>query len=331
MKYTNLLSVRLDRFKVKTYNPYKVNFRCPICGDSQVSKTKTRGWILEKNNKALFHCFNCNRSLTLRNFLKEVDMNLYNDYIIDSKIELGIKSEVTSPIDTITHKAPQFKRFNSPLLKIKKVSQLDVIHPAKKYIEKRQIPHDKHYKLYYAPKFNSWVNSIIPNKLNDKFDEPRLVIPFIDKDGILFGFTGRSFKKEGLRYLTIMLDESKPKIFGLDTVDFNKTYYVVEGPIDSLFLSNSVAMAGADGNSHGLTNLNNAVYVFDNEPRNKEICNRMESILDRGYKLCIWPDKLVYKDINDMILSNLDPQSIIDSNTYSGLSGKLRLSYWRKC
>jgi hypothetical protein len=114
-------------------------------------------------------------------------------------------------------------------------------------------------------------------------------------------------------------------------VDFGKRYYVTEGPIDSLFLDNAVAMAGADGNSEGLDNIENVVYVFDNEPRNKEICARMEKILDKGYKLCIWPEKLLDKDINDMVLSNLDPQDIIDKNTYSGLTGKLQLSYWRKC
>lgn len=331
MKYTNLLSVRLDRFKVKSNRPYKVNFRCPICGDSEVSKTKARGWILEKDNKAVFYCFNCSTGMTLRKLLKQIDIGLYNDYVVDMKLESGVKQEIQSPIDTLVHKVPVFRRHNSPLLRIKKISQLEADHPAKKYIESRRIPYAKHYKLYYAPKFNAWVNTILPNKLDSKLDEPRLVLPFIDKDGNLLGFTGRSFKKNSLRYLTIMLDENANKLFGLDTVDFNKKYYVVEGPIDSLFLDNSVAMAGADGSSDGLTNLNNAVFVFDNEPRNKEICSRMEKILDKGYKLCIWPEKLVDKDINDMILSGLDPQSIIDSNTYSGLQGKLQLSYWRKC
>lgn len=331
LKYTNLLSVRLERFSVKSTSPYKVNFRCPVCGDSQSSKTKARGWILDKDNKALYHCFNCGMSASLRNLLKFVDINLYNDYVIDSKIELGIKEEVKSPIDTIVHKVPEFKKSDSPLLKIKKISQLKSDHPAKKYVQNRSIPTSSHYKLYYAPKFNAWVNSIIPNKLNADRDEPRLVLPFIGKDGILFGFTGRSFTKTGLRYLTIMIDESKPKVFGLDKVNFDRRYYVVEGPIDSLFIDNAVAMAGADGNSEGLSNLDNAVYVFDNEPRNVEIVKRMEKILERGYKLCIWPEKLVDKDINDMVLSGLNPQQIIDDSTYSGLSGKLQLSHWRKC
>jgi hypothetical protein len=128
--------------------------------------------------------------------------------------------------------------------------------------------------------------------------------------------------------------EDRAKLFGLDQVDFNKKYYVVEGPIDSLFLSNAVAMAGADGNATGLENLENAVFVFDNEPRNKEIVNRMEKILDRGYKVCIWPSKLEVKDVNDMVLAGITSASVelmIDQHTYKGLAGRLALATWRKC
>jgi hypothetical protein len=156
----------------------------------------------------------------------------------------------------------------------------------------------------------------------------------IDKDGVVFGFQGRAFDKGSLRYITIMLDEDRAKLFGLDQVDFMKKYYVVEGPIDSLFLTNAVAMAGADGNTTGLENLNNAVFVFDNEPRNKEIISRMEKMLDRGYNVCIWPSKLEQKDINDMILAGMtcaDVELMIDQNSYKGLSGRLALAEWRKC
>ena len=156
-------------------------------------------------------------------------------------------------------------------MKIKKVSSLNYDHKAKLYVQKRQIPASEQYKLYYAPKFNEWVNSIIPGKLPKlENDSPRLVMPFIDKKGNLFGFNARAFRDNELRYITIMIDEDMPKIFGLDTVNFSKKYYVIEGPIDSLFIDNSVAMAGADGNAKGLENTENAVFVFDNEPRNKE-------------------------------------------------------------
>jgi len=331
MKYAGILSTRLDRFAIKSYSPYKANLRCPICGDSQKSKVKARGWILDKDNKAFYYCHNCGVSLKFDRFLQTIDPSLYNEYVIDSKIERDLLNpKPIKPLDKLTMKKPAFQKGKSPLLKIKKVSSLKQNHPVKKYLQKRQIPTNAHYKLYYASKFNDWVNSIIPNKLSSK-DEPRLVLPFIDEKGNMFGFTGRAFDPNSLRYLTIMIDEDKPKIFGLNEIDFHKQYYVVEGPIDSLFIRNAVAMAGADGNSKGLENIENAVYVFDNEPRNGEIVKRMERVLERGNKVVIWPESIIDKDINDMFVFSLDPQAIIDSNRSSCLEGKLKLSYWRKC
>jgi transcription elongation factor Elf1 len=335
LKYSGILSTRLDRFSIKSNNPYKANMRCPICGDSQKSKTKARGWILEKDNRALYYCHNCSASLSLGNFLRAVDNNLYNDYVADTLLEKKLfQKDEPRPLDSLVKKRPKFQKGNSPLLRIKKVSSLQPDHPVKKYVEKRKIPTSQHYKLYYAPKFNKWVNSIIPRKLNEKYDEPRLITPFIDEKGNLFGFAGRSFDpKAELRYITIMIDEDRHKIFGLDAIDFNKKYYVTEGQFDSMFLPNALAMAGADGNNNGLRNTENAVFVFDNEPRNKEIVARMEKVLSRGDKVVIWPSNLEQKDINDMVLAGIKPvdiQMIIDNNTYYGLEGKLALTIWKR-
>jgi transcription elongation factor Elf1 len=339
LKYSGILSTRLERFSIKSHTPYRANCRCPICGDSQKSKEKARGWILEKDNSALFYCHNCGASLSLRNFLKSVDPNLYNEYIVDIALEKGLgarqkKVEKVKPLDKLTMRAPKFTKANSPLKKIKKISSLNFDHPVKKYVQKRGIPANQQYKLYYAPKFEEWTNSLIPDKLPEKQVKPRLVLPFIDKKGNVFGYQGRAFDKHSIRYITIMLDEDMPKIFGLESVDFTRKYYVVEGPIDSLFLSNAVAMAGADNNTNGLENTDKAIFVYDNEPRNAEIVRRMEKALDAGHKVCIWPKNLLDKDINDIVLSGIKPadvQLIIDQNTYSGLEGKLQLSEWRRC
>jgi len=330
MKYAGILSTRLERFSIKSYNPYKANVRCPLCGDSQKSKTKARGWILDKSNKTFYYCHNCGASLPFWKFLRTVDHSLYNEYVVDSKIENELlEKKPVKPLDKLVQKKPSFLKGASPLCKIKKISQLKPDHPVRKYIQKRQIPVNQHYKLYYAPKFNSWVNSMLPDKLTSR-EEPRLVLPLIDEKGNMFGFQGRAFDPKSLRYITIMLDEEKPKIFGLDEVDFNQRYYVVEGPIDSLFIRNCVAMAGADGNSYGLQNLDNAIYVFDNEPRNLEIVKRMEKVISRGYSVVIWPEQLTEKDINDMIIAGHDPQKIINNNIYKGLEGELQLKVWRK-
>ena len=144
--------------------------------------------------------------------------------------------------------------------------------------------------MYYCPRFYQWTNSLIPNKFKEtNQDEPRLIIPFIDENNKLFGYQGRSFdKKSKARYITIMLDESKPKIFGLDGVDFDKKVYVVEGPLDSCFVNNCLAMAGSDATL--AFNDVNAVMVYDNEPRSIEIVKKIQKAISRQYGVVIWPE-----------------------------------------
>lgn len=329
LQYAMMLSNRLNMFKVKSTHPYKINMRCPLCGDSQKSKNKARGWLLEsKTNTFSYHCFNCGTSLGFRNFLKSVDQLVYNEYVTEKFKQDTVDEPRKAPVE---FKKPTFKDVGH-LKKIKKISQLPHDHPARQYIDKRQIPTNQHYRLYYAPKFKTWINSIIPNKFADnKKDEPRLILPFIDENGNMFGVSARGFDPNGLRYITIMFDEDRSKIFGLDKVDFSKTYFVVEGAIDSLFLDNAIAMAGADGNVSGLKNTENAIFVFDSEPRNTEICKRMEKLIRQGHRVCIWPSSLPGKDINEMYLSGVrNFEEIIKENTYSGLEGQLRLATWRK-
>jgi len=327
MKFVNLLSNRLDRFTVKSLQPYRVNCRCPICGDSQKSQSKARGWILERSHElTVFYCHNCNASHNLRYFLKVVDPMLYNDYVAEHGLEkLSNKKEEKK----LEFKVPKFRKTGSPLLKIKKISQLMPDHKARVYIESRKIPNSKHYKLYYAPKFVEWVNSLIPGKLDMK-EHSRLILPFIDEKNEVFGFQGRAFGSSELRYITIMLDESRDKIFGLNDLTPTKKYSIVEGPIDSLFLDNCIAMAGASFND--LPNKENATVVYDNEPRNKQIIENMNKSVKAGMNVCFWPST-PGKDINEMIMNGMksaDIQLIIDSNTFSGLEAEMKLLTWKK-
>lgn len=333
-KYVNLLSPRLERFKRVQGN---FNFRCPICGDSKTNKTKARGWILSKGDRSRFYCHNCTASMRFPIFLKTLDPTLYYEYIKDSLLDKNEK-----PKDPVHEFADKMKKpvfiKTTALNKLKKMSQLAHDHPAKVYIDSRKIPTNQHHKLFYAPKFKKWVNEIIPNKFESlDHDEPRLIIPFLDQNKELFGFQGRSFrKKSDIKYITIMLDESKPKMFGMDTIDPGKTVYIFEGPIDAMFIPNSMASAGGRIDSNlKLTNFrkDNIVIVYDNEPRNAETVKKMESAIDEGYKVCIWPDHVEIKDINDMVLSGTSPvmiQQMIDANTFTGLSAKLRHATWKK-
>lgn len=332
VQYATLLAGRFPMFKVKRRNPLRINFRCPICGDSSKSKTKARGWIVEipKTGHLHYNCFNCDASLPFTKFAEMMDPNLYNDYVADRFLQKNKEDPTANFSEQVKSEAPVFTK--NPLSKLKKISQLKHDHPVKKYIEKRQIPANQHYRLYYAPKFMTWINSLIPDKFKDvKRDEPRLVIPLIDSKGIVFGVSARSFDPKSLRYISIMFDD-RPKIFGLDKVNFNKTFFVTEGAIDAMFLSNAIAMVGADIRLDGLEHIENAIFIHDAEPRNKEICKRMETLLKNGHTVCIWPSDVPAKDINEMHLSGMkDIEKTIKENSYNGLRGLLQFKEWKKC
>ena len=328
IQYAQMLSGRLENFKIKHTNPYKINFRCPICGDSQKSRSKARGWLLERDNKFSYYCHNCGASQGFNFFLKTVDPLLFNDYIAEKFVSNTVSTD-TKSIDENQFKTKTISFNINPLKKLKKVSQLAPDHPVKRYIIKRQIPPHHHYRLYFVQKFKTWINEIIPGKFeNVGKDEPRLVIPFLDEKGQCFGVSARGFDPNGIRYITIMFVD-RPKIFGLDKVNFNEPYYIVEGAIDSFFLSNAISMNGAEGNGNSANE--RAIYVFDAEPRNKEIHKRMEKVIKNGYKICIWPSDVPGKDINEMYLNGLkDVEKVIEDNTYQGLQAELKFAAWRK-
>ena len=187
-------------------------------------------------------------------------------------------------------------------------------------------------KLYVVWNFYQWVNKLIPNKFPSiKEDHPRVIIPFYDINKKVFAFQGRAFGDEQPRYISIKLDENKRRIYGLERLDTNKKIYITEGPLDSLFLPNAIAVAGSDLEINSLKK--RSVYVFDNEPRSTIIINKMKKLIEKNYNICIWPKSLKYKDINDMIIAGMSPveiQTIIDNNTFSQLSAHQQLNNFKE-
>ena len=316
-KYIGLVSSRLQKFKKVKTNLY--NFRCPICGDSQKNKNKTRGYFYIVKNNTNFKCHNCGASLSFNNFLKQIDPSLQQEYSMEKFKEgfTGKNFVVESP--KFEFKKPSFKK----KLNLPKASENDA---AKTYLEKRKLNPEK---FYFAEKFKEWSNSQKPTFKDVEYEESRIIIPLYTSNGEIFGFQGRSLNSNSVKYITIILDDTVPKIYGMNRVDTKKTVYVVEGPFDSEFLENSIAMCGADVNI-SKCEFSDIVYVFDNEPRNLEICKRMSKIIQSDSKIVIWPKTIQLKDINEMVLSGLNVQDVIKSNTYSGLEAKLKFTTWKK-
>ena len=324
IKYLNLLSPRLQLFKQKKNNLW--NFRCPICGDSQKHKNKTRGFVFETKGDLLYKCHNCGVSMPLPKLIETLDPQLYKEYRLE-KFTDGKKKKIDMrKVKRVVSSTPTFKKNN--LKDLVKIEDLNISHPAREYLAKRQLPLEA---LYYTEKFKEWVNTVKPDTFPDvKEDEGRIIIPFRTKEGDVFGFQGRSLSNTGLRYITILLEEGRPKIFGLDKINFDKTIFITEGPFDSLLLENSVAMGGADISNYHDQLGNNVVFVYDNEPRNKQITDRMSKHIQNGDSIVIWPSNIEQKDINDMVMGGQSVQSLVESNVYSGLSAKLKFNEWKK-
>jgi len=324
LKFINNLSSRLSQFKQK--NDYLFNFRCPHCGDSKKNKLKARAYLYRVKNDMFFKCHNCGMGQNLANFIKHVDPQLYSSYLL----ERYKKSAPATPQPKFDFKPVKFKE-TTLLDDLKSVKDLSDDHPAKIYCKNRKIPEKYFDVLFLADKFGELVNKVKPNTFKNR-EHPRLIIPFYDTTGKLFAFQGRAFGNEQPKYLTIKLDENKQKIYGLERVNLQEHIYIVEGPIDSLFVDNCLAAAGADLILKKVSP-ENVTYIFDNEPRNKEIVNRMFKVIEKDYNLVVWPDDMRHKDINDMILSGTSKselQTIISNNTCSKLSALTKINHWKK-
>jgi len=318
-----MVSPRLTLFTKKKSDLF--NFRCPYCGDSQKKKNKARGYLYKIKNDFVYKCHNCGVSRTFSNFLKDQDSFLHDQYVMEKFKEGSGGKGTFVPNPKFDFKPPVFRKND---INLEKISELNTSHPARKYLEDRGIK-DLDY-FYYCPKFKAWTNEQKKTFDNLRQDGERIIIPFKDKDGKLFGYQGRSLAPTArMRYITIMLDEDKPKIFGQDRINDEEPVYIVEGPFDSTFIKNSVAMAGSDVDIRTY-NWSDHIWIYDNEPRNREIVSRISKSVDRGDKVVIWPRNIQEKDINDMFLAGHDVQKVVESNVYHKLEAKLKLNDWKR-
>jgi len=326
------ISPRLDKFSQK--GDYLWNFRCPLCGDSQKNKLKARGFIYKQKNDLFYKCHNCSSSTSFGNFLKTLDPVLYKEYRLETYKETSHSNTPKPDFSAFQTYSNTIEKLNTIRIDLPTIKSLPEGHIAKEFLRKRQIPKEYSTKFHYSENFKSFVGEILPDSHYNLVEDRRIVIPFYDERGALQGFQGRALGNSQIKYITIKVVEGCRKVFGLERVDMSKRVYVVEGPIDSIFLDNGIAMMDSSLYRAPLV-LGAAEYVFiyDNEPRNKQIVQNMRKTITMGLDICIWPKNIEEKDINDMILSGISASMVkdcIDRYTFSNLKAKMEFEVWQK-
>jgi len=335
-KYLSRIVSLVEQGKWKNDNT--LNHRCNYCGDSQKNQFKARGFHFTIGQNFVYKCHNCGHSTSSVNFLKDHFPIIHKEYLKEWLTETGKKPKKSQKMLS----ANEFKFTpNEELLNMKKVDLSAVAFKipdkvvAQEFVDSRQIPKERQEELWFTPQAQTL--HLLSNKYKDRVlgNDPRVILPFIDEDGELVGITGRAINDSPLRYLTMRFLDDVPLIYNIQNVDKTKTIYVTEGPIDSLFLPNSIAVGGSDFKKIDDSLKENAIIIYDNEPRNTEIIKKINEVIDLGYNVCIWNERKVseFKDINDMIMGGLSQEEIVEiinSNTYNGLSAKTKLQEYKK-
>ena len=282
---------------------------------------------LNKNRNWRYVCHNCGKNESFYNFLEEIDKRLHSEYVFEkfanNKPE---REEITQTVEDFFD-----IKVNSNIKDVAlRIDDLKDDHKAKKYLLERKIPLPKIKELYYSGDINN-LKKLFNGYEEIKFPtEDRIVIPVQDVQKNLIGVITRAIsKKAQTRYLN-MVEKDKPLIYGLNNLRQASEKYVVEGPLDSMFLDNCVAAGGADLFKCVDVLDDNTVYIFDNQPRNRDIVTRMQRMAGMNKKIVVWPDDIEEKDINDMVLNGLDVMDTINKNTYRSLEALLYIGKWSK-
>lgn len=336
-KYINLVSPRLERFAWKKPNNLAV-CRCPICGDSKRNANICRFYFYERKGSFSVKCHNCDYGASLGWFLKGIDGNLHREYSFEVLQDSGGRTHAREGAHAPVRTRPRTGE-TGLLASIPCLCDLELDHPAVAWARGRRIPSDRMCRLYFTEAYGTWAKGIDPELKVP--DEPRVVIPILDREGQLVGAQGRIIltaqNRNAIRYITVKADKDGDRIwYGLEAVDPSKPVIVVEGPLDSLFLDNAVAMLGLSNALNIPEPLigSSLTYALDNEPRNRQVVGAMEQIAESKHSICVWSDRVVgYKDINDMVLSGMSPESVqseITRNSHRGIAAHIALKKWAK-
>jgi hypothetical protein len=176
--------------------------------------------------------------------------------------------------------------------------------------------------------------------LDDNLHKNRLIIPFYNENGVVLNYQSRDLLDTGIRYLTKVGGVSC--LFNYNNIDRDYDYiFLFEGPFDSTFVKNGVAIGGIQENNNKLFKgvqhdqiklypFHKKIWVLDSQHVDRASYNKSIKLLQSNESVFIWPRKIgsMCKDFNDIAvlgyMDHITPDWII-KNTFTGDEGVLKL------
>lgn len=302
---------------------------CPICREGTSWLRKQRCYYIV--NKNTIHCHNCGWHNNPINWIMENGGQTFSEVLKESQNYDTVKIEDNGPVRKKTdYELP------CDCIDMEDSEQLEFFHnefPVKKALEilktRRLLEAINKPKKYYFT-------------LNDFTHQNRIIIPFYDENNKIIYYQSRKVIENDQKPKYLSKKNAERSVFNIDKVVGDIPFlFVTEGPIDATFVKNGVAVAGISETGNEvftpkqkeqlkLFPFHEIVYVLDNQWNDHASKSKSKALLENGKRVFIWPKEYYkFKDLNDVCVHyklNEFPYKFIESNSYSGMTGKIKLS-----
>lgn len=302
------------------------NAECPVCKEGKSAGRSRRLFYFP--HKGYLFCHNCSKSWRPFEWVREVTTLSIPEILKRNSEKSG---EVYQSIQKYTKIPVETDKLVIPDLPENSIDLTDFtqteFYKDNKFV-KLALEYCRSRRLLTAT--NSCKKFYI--SLEDRVHKNRLVIPFYGDNNKIICYQTRALtSKQFPKYLTKF---GEKELFGLNNIDASIPYvFVFEGPIDSMFVKNGIAMASLAPTEKQLQQLNNLIgfepiFVFDNDKNNKQTAKKIEKYIKDKKKIFIWPKEFSkFKDFNE-ICCNLEldeiPWKFVQKNTAVGPEALIR-------
>ena len=300
---------------------------CPICREGKSWGKKHRLFYIP--DKDLVCCHNCNKNWTPVNWIMESSGLTFKEIMEES----GEYDFSSMDLEDDTFERPESETLPLDSINLFDSQQIE-------YFIDNQVIKDA-LKLVRDRRLNTAINrpKALYLSLKDFIHKNRLVIPFSDHTGKIVWYQSRSIykkdEKDRPKYMSKL--NSERSVYGLENIRDDEDYlFIFEGPIDSMFFKNGLAIGGISMSNTQEEQMKRyrlyqKIWVLDNDARdNDNVKNQMSNLLDKGERVFFWPKKYCgIKDVNELCVKvrkdSIRPSFFIE-NSYEGLEGVNKLA-----